>query len=180
MTMPSAPKTLDISLAAKADATLLAGLFQFYVYDFSEFEDTETDKLCFNEQGNFDVHPPLDAYWSEPNRWPYLFRVEGRPAGFALVNTHSHVNNPVDLNMGEFFVARKYRRHGIATRALHTLLKLHPGQWEIAIVEPNKVAQKFWPQAIMSTPMAKDLRLVNHDGSGWPGPIWTFWSEPKA
>jgi predicted acetyltransferase len=176
--MPS--DLLDISLASIGEAPLLEALFQFYVYDFSEFEDTESDKLAFTEQGTFNTGAPLSAYWSQANRWPYLFRMAGRPAGFALVNTHSHVDNPVDRNMGEFFVARKYRRHGIATRALHTILKSHPGQWEIAIIEPNKVAQKFWPQAIMSASSAKDLRLVNHDGTKWPGPIWTFRSEPKA
>ena len=176
--MPLSPKVIEISLATSADAKLLEALFQYYIYDFSEFEETETDKLAFNQSGGFDVRPTLDSYWSEPKRWPYLFRLGGRPAGFALVNTHSHVDNPVDRNMGEFFVARKYRRHGIATRALHALLKFHPGQWEIAIIEPNKVAQKFWPQAIMSSPSAKDLRLVNHDGTTWPGPIWTFHSDP--
>jgi len=80
--------------------------------------------------------------------------------------------------MGEFFIARKYRRCGLATAALHEILARQPGRWEVAVIEPNIGAQKFWPRAIRSAPGVTGLKRVHHDETTWNGPVWTFIAAP--
>ena len=102
---------INVAPASAAERPLLEGLFQFYVYDFAEFATPELTAFEFDEAGRLAAYPHMDTYWNNADRWPLLIRVDGRTAGFALVNTQSHCGEPIDRNMGEFFVARRYRRH---------------------------------------------------------------------
>jgi predicted acetyltransferase len=64
--------------------------------------------------------------------------------GFALVNTQSHHGSSIEHNMGEFFVARKYRRLGVATKAAGEILRQYPGAL-VAVAERNLAARMFCP-----------------------------------
>ncbi|MEQ1753641.1 MAG: GNAT family N-acetyltransferase [Micropepsaceae bacterium] len=177
--LSSSPSDYELRTATRADKDLLESMFQFYVYDFSEFEDATSGRLSLNPQGKFDLTPQFSPYWNDPLHWAYLVYVNQSPAGFALVNTKSHAGNTIDRNMAEFFVARKYRRQGLASEVFHKILDDHPGRWEVAIINANEAAKAFWPKAIRSTPVARDLRLVEHSGQEWNGPIWTFACTPS-
>lgn len=163
--------------AAPNERDLIEGLFQFYVYDFSEMSKADSTDLGFNERGGFSVDPHLEAYWSDAQRWPLLIRVAGRPAGFALLNTHSHHGGTVHRNMAEFFVARKFRRHGVASEAVKQIFSQHPGGWEVAIAEQNAAAKLFWPKAISDSPGVSGLISVPGDGIQWRGLILSFHIE---
>ena len=169
---------IQIRRADPSDRELLESLLQFYIYDFSEFEDAGSDRLGFDSHGRFGINISLDPYWSVPGHVAYILLETGRPAGFALVNQKSHVGQAIDHNMAEFFVARKYRRGGVATAAFHQILALHPGTWEVAIIEPNLAAQKFWPTAIKTYGNASDVKMIQHNSPDWRGPIWTFVTAP--
>src|SRR3954470_7643672 len=97
--------------SAAARRQTVENLFQLYVHDFSDFWITRQIDLA--EDGRFPPYPPLAAYWTEPTAEPLLIRADGHVAGFALVDRHSHSGLPLDFNMGEFFVARPYRRDGV-------------------------------------------------------------------
>lgn len=166
---------VSVTLAGEAERPLIAGLSQFYIYDFSEMEPPGSINLEIEDGGAFGPLPDFDDYWREPGHYPLLIRVDGHPAGFALINAHSHRDGgPVERNMGEFFVARKHRRQGIAAEALHQVLAAYPGRWEAAVVQRNLAAQAFWPKAIAAAPNVSDLTRVEGDGEHWRGPIWTF------
>jgi predicted acetyltransferase len=162
------------SAAAAAERPLIAGLFQFYVYDFSELEPAGSTQLDVNAEGRFDAYPHLDDYWSHEDRWPLLIRVGDQLAGFALINRLSHQGGQVERNMAEFFVMRKYRRGGVGAEALRQILRLYPGQWEVAVMERNAAAKRFWPRAIAAAPNVADLARLEGDGQHWRGPIWRF------
>ena len=166
--------SVEVAPATLADKPLIEGLFQFYAYDFSELEPVGSRDFAFTADGRFEAYPYMDAYWSEPDRWPLLIRVGGEAAGFALINTHSHRGGSVERNMGEFWVARKHRRAGVGAEALRRILALHPGRWEVAIAERNTAAQAFWPRAIAAAPNVRELKETAGDGEHWTGPIWTF------
>jgi predicted acetyltransferase len=172
--MPLNPDDIDVRPAVAADRRLLTGLLRYYVYDFSEFEDVSSDRLSFDDKGEFRLSINVAPYLNDRDRWAYVIEVRGKPAGFALVNKVSHAHQEIDFNMGEYFVARKYRRHGVATAALHRILAMHPGRWEVAIIEANAGARKFWPRAIAAAPGASALRQATHDSADWNGPIWCF------
>ncbi len=125
----------------------LANLVQLYVHDFSEFLSVQR-KLAVEEDGRFSDLLRLDEYWNEPDRSVWFIRAGGQLAGFALLNTRSHCDRPVDFNMGEFFVMRTFRREGVGARAAIDLIQMHAGQWEIAVSMRNPPALAFWPRVI--------------------------------
>lgn len=177
MTQPLAP---EIRALERGDARLLAALFQFYVYDFSEFEHQDSSRLALNANGTFDVTIPSVDRWMSPGRWGYIIGAAGRPAGFALVNTVSPTGRDIDFNMSEFFIARKYRRRNFGTRAVHDVFARHRGRWEVGVIQPNVVARAFWPKAIAQAADATGVEMLDGSVSGWPGPVWTFSNAPGS
>jgi predicted acetyltransferase len=172
---PEKEPKVRVALANMADRPLIDGLSQFYIYDFSEMEPPHSKHLEFDARGGFGPLPGLDAYWLETDAYALLIHVDDRPAGFALINAHSHLTGGgVERNMGEFFVARKHRRRGVAREAVRQVLAAYPGRWEIAVAERNTAAKYFWPQAIAAAPNVSDLVRHQGDGEHWRGPIWSF------
>ena len=169
----SAEEPVTVDLARPEERGLIEGLFQFYAYDFSEFARDGLE-LGFDADGRIPVELHLERYWSEADRWPLIIRVGPRVAGFALINTASHRGGSVERNMAEFFVARRFRRRGVATQALHAILRTYPGAWEIAVAAANSGALKFWPAAIASAPNVSGVVRLEGDGVHWTGPIWSF------
>jgi predicted acetyltransferase len=166
---------VTVDLAPAAEQPLLAGLMQFYLYDFSELEPDSSVDFDFGADGRFHPYKYLPDYWREPSRTPLVIRRGDKPVGFALLNQQSHRDGGhVERNMAEFFVARKHRRHGVASEAVRLILAAYPGRWEVAVVARNAAAQAFWPWAIAAADNVSDL--VRHEGDGhhWSGPIWSF------
>lgn len=165
---------VTVTRAEPVDLPLIEGLFQFYIYDFSEMEPPGSTQFELEASGRFGPYPGLEDYWTVEGFHPLLIRVDGHPAGFALVNTHSNRGGEVERNMAEFFVVRKYRGAGVATQAVRRVLGRHPGRWEVAVVARNVAAKSFWPRAIAAAPGVSRLERVEGDGEHWRGPIWCF------
>lgn len=157
-----------------AERPLVEGMAQFYIYDFSEMEPWDSDRFEFDARGRFDALPGFDAFWHREDHHALIIRMDERPAGFALLNTLSHRGGSVERNMAEFFVARKYRRRGVAREAVRQILALYPGAWEIAVAARNHAAIAFWPRAIAAAPNVSRLVRLEGDGTHWNGPIWCF------
>lgn len=172
MSIEQQSETVSVEPARTDERCLIEGLFQFYAYDFSEF--SARGSLEFDANGRISIDPGLDAYWRDPERWPLIIRAGEQVAGFALLNTHSHRGGRVERNMAEFFVARRFRRRGVATAAVHQIFRLHPGDWEVAVAAANAAALAFWPRAIESAPNVSRVTRLEGDGEHWTGPIWSF------
>ncbi len=166
---------VTVDLAPASEQPLLEGLLQFYFYDFSEMEPDGSDAMEFDARGQFGPYVHLPEYWREAGPAPLIIRRGGKPVGFALLNQHSHRHGGhVERNMAEFFVARKHRRHGVASEAVRQILALYPGRWEVAVVARNAGGLAFWPRAIAAAPNVSDLVRHEGDGAHWTGPIWCF------
>ena len=50
--------------------------------------------------------------------------------------------------MAEFFVMRKYRRHGIGVIAARDLFARFSGEWQVRQMRANAGATAFWRRAI--------------------------------
>jgi predicted acetyltransferase len=132
--------TVSVSPAQLAEKPVLWRLLQLYHYDFTEFLT-----LKIGEDGEY-AYRYLDVYWEpEPdeNRFPFLIRVDGELAGFALVR---HVNDT--FLMSEFFVMRPYRRGGVGREAALDVFRRFPGRWIVHQVPKNLPAQAFWRRVI--------------------------------
>jgi predicted acetyltransferase len=165
---------ITVGEAGFAEQPLIEALAQFYIYDFSEMEPPESSNFEFDNTGSLGKLPYIEDYWREAGRHALLIRSAGRVVGFALINSHSHRGGSVERNMGEFFVARKHRRRGVATEAVRQVLLQFPGRWEIAVAERNMAAKAFWPKVIAAASNVTDLVRLEGDGVLWRGPIWTF------
>jgi predicted acetyltransferase len=172
--------TVSVRPACDRERSLIESLSQFYIYDFSEMEAAVSSDLGFTDDGGYAPLPDIESYWRIEGFHPLLIRVEQRLAGFSLINTRSHRGGWVEHNMAEFFVARKYRRRGVATEAVRQILTLYPGHWEIAVAKRNTAAMAFWPHAIAAAPNFSQLVRLEGDGKRWRGPIWSFRALPSG
>jgi predicted acetyltransferase len=157
------PAGIEVLPAAAEQAPILANLLELYAHDFSEFHSID-----LGTDGRFG-YPLLPLYWSEPDRHPFLVRVNGMLAGFVLVNRGSGVSgNETVWDMAEFFVIRGYRRRGVGTQVAHEVWRRFPGAWEVRVMRSNTSAYHFWARAISTfTGEAAPHVCVERCGKRW-------------
>lgn len=127
-------RAVTLQPVTEAEHPLMHRLWQLYRHDLSEFRDSMPGADGLFAAGR------LPAYLADPGRACFVIRVPEGPAGFVLVKG---VDEPLRA-IGEFFVVRRQRRHGVGREAaLHTLAR-YPGRWEIAFQEENPTAARFW------------------------------------
>lgn len=130
-----------IMKACSKDVELLQNLLQFYIYDFSEFIDIDV-----TENGIFREYP-IGKYFTETGHFPYLLLVEGKYAGFVLVQFVQEERKSY-FTVAEFFIMKKYRREGLGKLVAKEIFQLHKGSWEVFQMSKNKPAQNFWRNVI--------------------------------
>ena len=83
----------------------------------------------------------LDAYWDNPDREPFIIRVDGELAGFALVKKGV---GGAPHQIGEFFVMAKFGGKGVGRAVAVDIFDRFPGHWLIHEMWNNYKAQAFW------------------------------------
>jgi predicted acetyltransferase len=141
----------EILPAGDAEYPIVKNLARFYMYDMAEHAGWP-----FEADGDFDIGDTFDPYWGKPRpsrAWPegwqglpFLSRANGNLAGFALVVRQRET--PPRYDMGEFFVGRQYRRHGVGRRMAAALFDRFVGEWTIRQLLTNRAAQAFWRRII--------------------------------
>ncbi|GED67781.1 hypothetical protein BRE01_14830 [Brevibacillus reuszeri] len=121
---------------------VLKRLLELYLYDFSEFLPIDV-----NEDGCFG-YPYVDEYWSDPVRHPFFVKVEGKLAGFVLVRSFPDHNNEQVYSIAEFFMMKRFRRHGLGKTVAHEIFRKFPGKWEVFQIRSNLPAIAFWRKSI--------------------------------
>jgi predicted acetyltransferase len=136
---------VKIELATAADGfAVVRNLFALYIHDMSEFISLDVD-----DEGRFAMPQSLASYWEgsdAPQRHPFLFRADGKLAGFALVRRIDADRATYDI--GEFFVLRRYRRSGLGRHVARGLFERFTGTWEVRELPSNTAAQTFWRRII--------------------------------
>ena len=141
--VPISPASVSLRPAASEERAVLQNLAQLYCYDFSEVL-----AMHVGESGRFsDVD--LAPYWLDEWRHPFLLRVEDKLAGFALIAERSKITGKSGVfDMTEFFVLRRFRRHGVGRAAAFAAFERFKGPWEVRQREENPDATAFWRRAI--------------------------------
>jgi len=144
---------IDIHEAHGRDEQVIANLVRFYVYDMSDCGGWDCP-----ETGLWGGCDDLPQYWGRPpenarDRWPdgwrglpFVVRVDGRLAGFALVRQIA--DDPPAFDMGEFFILRRYRRRGVGRHVACRLFDRFPGRWQVRQLPENDPAVAFWREVI--------------------------------
>lgn len=174
--MSSPHPDLALTFATAAERPVLEQLMQLYLHDFSQFAAMGSPHGEMGEDGRFS-YPHLASYWSETERKALILRVDGRLAGFALLNRRLVTGLPGDHAVAEFFIARKYRRAGIGSAMARLIFGRFPGIWEVAVAEYNPDALLFWRRAVADA--ARIGEVTEHEGDGklWTGTILRFQSR---
>ena len=131
---------VEVRIANQDEHLPLQRMLELYQHDLSDIWDQDLD--THGEYGY-----TLDRYWKGSDCWPYLFRVAGRLAGFALVDRRVRIPGD-NFWMDQFFVLKKYRRQGIGSVAAATVLDTHHGHWQVGQMPANLAAQAFWRRLV--------------------------------
>ncbi len=157
---------LEIERVPIEDKSVLRNLLELYIYDFTEFGPYDVDA-----HGLFG-YKYLDLYWTEEGRYPFIYRVDGKIAGFALVRREFREDlEEYCYSIAEFFVMKRYRGSGIGRDVAFYLFQQFPGLWEVDEMESNKPAQAFWRKVIneFTKGAFEETRK-----EGWNGPVQRF------
>lgn len=131
---------LTVHRATPADRAALQRMLELYQHDLSHLWDQDLDA-----QGEYGYH--LDRYFADPTCHAFVATADRHYAGFALVDTAVKVGATGHW-MDQFFILKKYRKHGLGQAlALHTFQAL-PGPWEVGQMPNNTEAQTFWRRVI--------------------------------
>ena len=150
---------LSFQPASSEERALLQNLTQFYSYDFSEVLEMHVD-----EDGRFGT-VDLSPYWVDEWRHPFLLRVDKKVAGFALISERSKITDKSGVfDMTEFFVLRRFRRHGVGRAAA---FRRFAGPWEVRQREENPDATAFWRRAI------NEYTRGDYEETRWSRPEWS-------
>jgi predicted acetyltransferase len=158
-----------LHVAERSDSTLIENLMQFYCYDFSEL----LPEVQVGDAGRF-LPRALDAYWQDAWRYPRLIRVDGRPAGFALLQRGSRITVDPDVwDVCDFFVMRQYRRQGVGAHAALQLFEQFRGRWEVRQIRANVAATHFW-RTVIARHTNEQYDEATYDDERWRGPVQSF------
>lgn len=163
---------IEIVEASLDDKPLLQRLMEFYQYDFSEYDDQDLDS-----HGTYG-YPWLDNYWREVGRHPFIVRVDGKLAGFVLVNQFAYLSSS-EWSIAEFFIMRKYRRKDVGKTAAFFIFDKFRGVWEVHQLETNQPSQHFWRKVISEYTHGQFLEtFIDNERSR--GPIQQFENRNAA
>ena len=164
--------TLDS--AKESEASVLANLLELYVHDLSAV----FRHVTLGADGRFG-YEKLPRYFADPERHlPFLVRVKGRLAGFALATRGSPaVDDPNVWDVAEFFVIRSERRRGVGSAAAALLWNTLPGPWTVRVSEGNVAALAFWRELVAEFSGGAFAELTR-PGEPYPWRVFRFESTP--
>ncbi|HAT7072932.1 TPA: GNAT family N-acetyltransferase [Legionella pneumophila] len=132
---------IKIVPASLTNYPTIQNMARFYVYDRTAYMGWECP-----ENGLFECID-FKHYFETPDEEASLIIVNNEIAGFVLLDKIP-VLDPVDWNMGEFFVLAKFQGKGIANLVAQQIFNEHPGKWSVAVMSKNIKAVKFWRKII--------------------------------
>jgi predicted acetyltransferase len=166
-----APNDLEVRKARPDDRLPIFRMLELYQHDLSDIWDQDLD--AHGEYGY-----ALDRYWTDRECHPYVAVVGSRYAGFALVDGAVKVGGSGRW-MDQFFIVKKYRRHGVGRRVAGEVFATLPGPWEVGQMFDNVAAQEFWRRVIGAYTQG---RFTEHTlrGGWWEGYVQCFESPASG
>lgn len=170
---------IEVVQSTAANAHALHNLYPLYLHDLSEFSDDvpnehgiyepEATVRTLAEQSDLACHR---ICWEKPGvLFPFLFLIDGKPGGFALISTPPYAPADVQFCVQEFFVARPFRGRGLAERAAVDVFERFRGKWVIGVLPRNQKAIAFWKRTVErytpsgSGESSQEMYIVRFDNS---------------
>lgn len=143
---------ISVRQVCAGEKQALATLLQDYLREMGRFYPMETDA-----EGRC-AYPYFDLYFSQPDREALWLLLGDTKAGFALLNRHSCLGEPIDYAVAEYYLLPAFRKKRLATAAMKTILGARPGWWEIKYHVRNAAAAALWQRVAMPfSPRRRDV-----------------------
>ena len=158
------PDNFRIARVDRTADDVLGNLFEHYLHDMAQwFEfDTGTDGSY-----SYATHAIWDAYDV------YFAYADSIPIGFALIGSAAAwTDDSATRDMDEFFVIRRYRRHGVGREFANHLWNQYPGSWLVRVMQGNLPALPFWREIIAARAggaFKEDVRTANER-------VWSYFT----
>lgn len=117
---------------------ILKNLLEKYDYEFSQYDGRDVNALGLY---GYDY---LDHYWVEQNRYAFFIKVDGKLAGFVMINDYPEVVSDTQYTLSEFFVMHKYRKLGVGRHAAYHVFDKFKGKWQLKRHPKNLSSVYFW------------------------------------
>ena len=162
--MRGATQVVTLRAADRGQWPAIENLLQFYFYELSAWYP-----VSFGQDGRYAIGSKAD-YLGHAGTQAWLILVDGELAGCAVIDDE-RVDPRCDVNLGYFFVGRRFRGRGIGSAAFGGLLARYPCAWELYYLARNEAAAGFWPKAferagvrdvVVSSAIAHDEACVMH------------------
>lgn len=145
--------SIQVTLCREEEAHIICNMYPYYLYDLSEiWERLPNSQGVFDEEEYATLHQQSDVFliwWRHPGvLYPWIIRVNGVPAGFALIATAPYLpaGSSAQYYLNEFFVMRPFRGQGVAQQAASHIFEQYKGDWELQTnaSSRNRHTQSFW------------------------------------
>jgi predicted acetyltransferase len=133
---------ITIELVKEEEKEILRNLLEKYRYEFSQYDDCDINNLGLYGYDYF------DHYWTEEGRYPFFVKVDGKLAGFVMVNDYPDIKIETNYSMADFFIVYKYRRYGVGKYAAKYIFDKLKGKWQLKIHPKNIISEEFWIKII--------------------------------
>jgi predicted acetyltransferase len=149
---------MDISMVPVkiGEKEILRNLLEKYDYEFSQYDNRDVNDLGLY---GYDY---LDCYWTEENRFPFFVKVNGKLAGFIMVNDYLESKINTNYTLSEFFIMYKYRRQGIGKYIVNNIFDKFKGKWQLKFHPKNEVSKNFWIKTINEYTKGK-YKIIKND-----------------
>ncbi|HEV8586275.1 MAG TPA: GNAT family N-acetyltransferase [Methylomirabilota bacterium] len=154
------------------DVPIVRRFIQLYIYDLGG------DRWTPERDGTYAPPRWHRRFWRRRGQHHFMMRVDGRPAGFALVRDRADFAGAGVREIAEFFVLAPYRGRRFGTRAALQIFATFPGRWEVSVLTWNP-AQRFWRRIIRRVAAGRVVASRRrHHGS--PFVVTHFETAPRA
>lgn len=128
------------------DFNLIKFLIQPYLAELSQIIEESDNSLALIKDIKY-----FNSYFSQKNKKAFACYLhdDDTISGFALVNKVG-LGKTVDWNMGEFFIAKEFRRQYIGRNFALNIFRNLPGEWQVPVLPKNKNAIQFWRETILA------------------------------
>jgi predicted acetyltransferase len=154
-----------IRRAELEDRLPLYRMLELYQHDLSDIWHQDLD--LHGEYGY-----SLDRFWRDSDCHPFLALVDGKYAGFALVDSSLKIGEHGRW-MDQFFVMKKYRGVGVGKKLAMQVFAALPGSWEVGQMANNREAQAFW-RAVIGQKTQGEFKEHTLTEGGWHGIVQVF------
>ena len=149
-----------IQIIPKNNKKTAQAILNDYLTELSQFDPD----IKFDTNG-VPIYKWFNAYWTEKERFPLYFMVDGNVAGMALIR---EIDDCV-YEVAEFYVKPQFRKDGNAILFANQVINLFCGKFLISTRHTNPRAVNFWSKFVEQFVLVK---CTEDD-------IWKYWEVTK-